>query len=85
MLESTYFVAVVSQGRNSLGVWGIGGCCKKSDFVAQIMGAFIGLRLHGLDPIFKGGLRISAKGASCVLQCKFATVNGFYIAVAAFS
>ena len=58
-------------------------------------GPIIGLRLHGLGPFFQGRpadfnmvfLRTaaSAEGASCVFQCKFATVYGFYVAVAAFS
>ena len=58
------------------------GVCYR--FAASRPGPFFQGRPADLNLVF---LRIvaSAKGASCVFQCKFATVYGFYVAVAAFS
>ena len=51
-------------------------------FAASRLGPYFQRRSADLNIVF---LRIAASaiGASCVFQCKFATVYGFYVAVAA--
>ena len=53
-------------------------------FVASRPGPYFQGRPVDLNMVFQR-IAASAKGASCVFQCKFATAYGFYVAVAAFS